>query len=118
MLFAPGLVKFEVIAGELMRTRALCSLFCLMFGFLLAALGAFVLLAQYLEWRSFGNWNAVSLRYALAYFDVQRLLLISPASRVWDLPLSAVLMGLGGAVATVGAFCRQRSSRPGVMHSP
>ena len=118
MLFTPGLAKFEMIAGEYMRARAVCSLFCLMFGFLLAALGVLVLLAQYLEWRSFGNWNSVSFRYALAYFDVQRLLLISPASRVWDLPLSAVLMGLGGAVATVGAYCRLRSSRTGVMHSP
>src|SRR5262249_58626057 len=95
-----------------------CAVSCLIIGALLGALGALVLLAQYLEWQSFGNWNAVSLRYALVYFDVQRLLLISPASRVWDLPLSAVLIGLGGAVATVGAYCRQRSSRTGVMHSP
>ena len=101
-----------------MRTRALCSLFCLI-GFLLAALGALVLLAQYLEWRSFGNWNAVSVRYVLTYFEVQPPPFISPASLIWDLPISAVLIGAGGAIAIVGMYCRQKASRTRhVMHSP
>ena len=91
-----------------MRTRALCSLFCLMFGFLLAALGLLVLLAQYLEWRSFGNWNAVSVRYVLTYFEVQ-LPFVSPTSRILDFPISAVLIGAGGAIAAISLHCWQRA---------
>jgi hypothetical protein len=98
--------------------RNLLFLSILSIGLLLGSLGALVLLAQYLEWQSYGNWNAVSLRYALAYFNVQLPLLNSPTWRVWDLPLSAVLIGLGAAIAVVGIYCWRKSSRQGnVMHS-
>jgi len=76
-------------------------------------LGALVLLAQYLEWQSFGNWNEVSLGYVLAYFEVQPLPFISPASRLWALPISAVLIAAGGALSAVGAYCRRKSTRYG-----
>jgi hypothetical protein len=85
----------------------------LVIGLGLGTLGALVLLAQYLEWRSFGNWNEVSLGYVLAYFEVQPLPFISPASRLWELPINAVLIAAGGALITVGACCRQKSARNG-----
>src|ERR1700747_3091104 len=101
-----------------MRRHTLCSVFCLAIGFPLGALGALALLAQYLEWQSFGNWNAVSLRYVSAYFEVQLPPFISPASLIWDFPISAVLMGAGGSIAIIGMYCLQKSSRTGhVMHS-
>jgi uncharacterized membrane protein len=91
--------------------KALCNLF-LLIGFLLGALGALVLVAQYLEWQSFGNWNAVSFRYVLVYFELQPPTFPSPEARVWDLPLSAVFIGTGGAIIMMGAYCRRRLRTP------
>jgi hypothetical protein len=93
---------------RVMRRYALGSILCIIIGLGLGTLGAVVLFAQYLEWRSFGNWNAVSLRYVLAYFEIQPLPFISPASRLWDLPISTVLIAAGGALTAVGAYCRQK----------
>jgi hypothetical protein len=92
-------------------------------GFTIGGLGALVLFAQCTEWLSFGNWNPVSVRYALNYFAIHRPHFVSTASSIqkifnWlqdgflDLPLSIVLLGIGGLIAAMGVkHAQQRGKR-------
>lgn len=89
------------------------TIFCMITGFVIAALGVSVLFAQCIEWLSYGNWNPVSIGYAFGYFDIQPPHFISTASGIqktfnWlrdkflDLPLSIILLGIGGLIAAMG----------------
>lgn len=92
-------------------------------GFIIGALGALVLFAQCIEWWSFGNWNPVSVHYALNYFAIHLPHFVSTATGIqkmfnWledgflNLPLSIVLLGIGGLIAAMGAKqAQQRGKR-------
>jgi hypothetical protein len=107
----------------MLRLRQLLfTVFCVITGFIIGALGALVLFAQCTEWLSFGNWNPVSVRYALNYFAIHPPHFVSSASGIqkifnWlqdgflNLPLSIVLLGLGGLIAAVGAKHAQQRGK-------
>ena len=91
-------------------------------GIVFGALGALVLIAQCMEWLSFGNWNPVSARYALNYFAVHtphfgstttimRKIFNRLENGFLDLPLSMVLLGIGGLIAATGVRHAQRRGR-------
>lgn len=91
----------------------LFTIFCMIAGFAIGALGALVLFAQCAEWWSFGNWNPVSIRYAFDYFEIQPPHFNSTTLGIqkifnWlrdgflNLPLSIVLLGIGSLLAAVG----------------
>lgn len=94
-----------------MTRRPLFAVLCVITGFAIGAFGALVLFAQFIEWRSFGNWNPVSIRYALDYFEVQPPHFIASGFQKifnWrrdgflDLPLSIVLLCIGSFIVVVG----------------
>jgi len=93
-----------------MSIRNLFTVFCRITGVALGILGALVLSAQCAEWWSFGDWNAVSIRYVLGYFNILPQPLISTGYRLLDLPLSAVLLVAGGLIAALGGRYAPRSS--------
>jgi hypothetical protein len=87
---------------------------CFIAGFVIGTLGGLVLSAQCIEWLSFGNWNPVSVQYALNYFAIHAPHFVSPGTGIhkmfnWledgflELPLSIVLLGIGGLSAAIGA---------------
>jgi hypothetical protein len=95
------------------RRQALFTIFCVLIGLAIAALGVLVVCAQCIEWWNFGNWNPVSVRYAVEYFERQPSHFISRALGVlkifnWlreeflDLPLSVILLGIGSLIAAIG----------------
>ena len=88
-----------------MPRRSLLTIFCIIAGLVIGALGALVLFMQFAEWWSFGNWNDVSIGYVLGHFHVLFPAVISIAL---DLPLSLVLFGIGGLIVAIGAKHRQR----------
>ena len=105
-----------------MPRQPLLTIFCMITAFIIGALGALVLFAQSMEWLSFGNWNPVSVRYALNYFAIHPPYLVSSAGIQkifkWlqdgflDLPLSIAFLGIGGLIAAVGAkYAQQRGKR-------
>ena len=74
----------------------------------LISLSALVVVAQFLEWHSYGNWNPVSPRYVFEYFEM-RPAHIALASRLWDLPLSLILLFAGCSIAAAyGVLSRLR----------
>ncbi len=96
-----------------MPRRPVFTVICLTAGFVFAALGALVLMAQCMEWLSFGNWNPVSIRYALNYFAIHTPHFGAASTGIrkffnWledallGLPLSLVLIGIGGLIAAIG----------------
>ena len=98
------------------------TIFCMITGFVIAALGALVLFAQCMEWLSFGNWNPVSVRYALNYFAIHPPHFVSSAFGIpnifnWlqdgflNLPLSIVLLGIGGLIAAIGVRHAQQKGK-------
>ncbi len=87
-------------------------------GLVIGALGALVLFAQWIEWFSFGNWNPISVGYAFDYFGLQSPHFISATLGIqrifnwlcdafFDLPLSLVLLGIGGLIAIIGGVHAQ-----------
>ena len=91
-------------------------------GFAIGALGMLVVFAQCIEWWSFGNWNQVSVRYAFEYFTRQSPNFILTALDVprifnWlrdgllNLPLSIVLLGIGGLITAIGGIRAQRTAK-------
>jgi hypothetical protein len=105
-----------------MPRKPLFTIFCMIAGFIIGALGALVLFAQCLEWWSFGNWNPVSVRYALNYFAIHPPHFVSTAfgiQRIFNsledeflnLPLSIVLLGIGGLIAAIGAKHAQQRGK-------
>ena len=96
-----------------MPRQPIFTISCVITGFVIGTLGALVLFAQWIEWFSFGNWNPISVRYAFDYFGIQPPHFISTALGFrkifnWlrdgflDLPLSVVLLGIGGLIAAIG----------------
>jgi hypothetical protein len=83
-----------------MKRRSLLSIFCITTGAVIGALGALVLFMQLAEWWSFGNWNVVSIRYFLGHFHIQFSNFIPI---VLDLPLSFILLGIGGLIVAIGS---------------
>jgi len=105
----------ECSGGEQMTNRTLITMFCTGIGGVIAALGALVLFMQLAEWWSFGNWNAVSIRYVLSYYKTQSPHFASPMFRFLDLPASLMLLGIGGLIIAIGAkYRRKTASRAGV----
>jgi hypothetical protein len=94
-----------------MPIRHYFALFCLIAGLAVGALGLLVVIAQTLEWWSFGNWNPVSLRYVLDYFTIRPPHFVPMAGKIWDLPANVVLLVVGALIATIGGkHWRQRTS--------
>jgi hypothetical protein len=89
-----------------MPRRSLLAIFCITTGLIIGALGALVLFMQFAEWWSFGNWNAVSIRYVFGHFHIQFPDVISI---MLDLPLSLVLLGIGGLIIAFGVKHRQKA---------
>jgi hypothetical protein len=85
--------------SEFMPRRSLVAIFCITTGLVVGALGALVLFMQFAEWWSFGNWNAVSIRYVLGHFHIQFPDFISI---VLELPLCLILLGIGGLIVAIG----------------
>jgi hypothetical protein len=70
----------------------------------LITFGALVLIAQFLEWYNFGNWNSVSPRYVFEYFELRPVPHISMTSTLWDLPLSMILFVVGFIFSVIGVI--------------
>ena len=86
---------------------------CRITGLVFGVLGALVRAAQFTEWWSYGDWNAVSIGYVLAYFNILPPALISIGSRLLNLPVSAVLLGIGVLVAALGGGIKLRRQTRG-----
>jgi hypothetical protein len=89
----------------------LFTIFCMTTGFVIGTLGALIVLAQGLEWWSFGDWNPVSIGYVLDHFRIQPPNFYPTASgkltnwlrdKCLDFPLSIALLGIGGVIAAIG----------------
>ena len=105
-----------------MPRQSLFTILCVIAGFAIGALGGLVVIAQCMEWLSFGNWNPVSVQYGLNYFAVHTPHFGSTATGIWkivnglehgllELPLSIVLLGIGGLIAATGAWHAQQRAR-------
>ena len=94
-----------------MLSRRLFTIFCRIVGLTFGLLGALILAAQCAEWWSYGDWNVVSIRYVLSYFDVIPQPFMPGRYGLLDLPMSALLFGAGGLIAALGG--RYPSRRPG-----
>jgi hypothetical protein len=84
-----------------MPRRSLLTIFCIIAGLVIGALGALVLFMQFAEWWSFGNWNVVSIGYVLNHFHIQ---FPKAISIVLDAPMSLVLFGIGGLIVAIGLW--------------
>lgn len=85
-----------------MLSKRSFTIFCRIIGAACVVIGALVLTAQIAEWWSYGDWNAVSVRYVLNYFNILPARLISGGYRLLDFPVSVLLLGTGALIAVLG----------------
>lgn len=93
----------------MLSLRAL-TILCRISGAVCVILGVLVLAAQAAEWWSFGDWNTVSIRYVLGYFNILRASLISNEYGFLDLPISFLLIGSGALIALLGKKLPRRNN--------
>lgn len=79
--------------------------------------GALVLCAQIAEWWSFGDWNAVSVRYVLGYFNLLREPVTSSRYGLLDFPLNLLLIGGGILFALLGGNLPRRNAKTSTNNS-
>ncbi len=84
-----------------MSRQRLFTIFCGVNGLAFVLLGALVLAQQSAEWRSYGDWNAVSIGSVLDYFHILPSRLISLGTGFFDFPVSVVLFGFGILIAAL-----------------
>lgn len=90
----------------MLRKRPL-TIFCSIIGAACIGVGALVLGLQIAEWWSFGDWNAVSVRYVLGYFSIP---VISGNYGLLDLPASLLFLSGGALVVLLGAMLPRRDN--------
>jgi uncharacterized membrane protein SirB2 len=77
--------------------------------FAILALGALIIFAQSIEWWTFGNWNPVSVRYALGYFEIQPRSFTT--QKFLDFPLSMVFLAISILIAAIGVRHARRTAK-------
>jgi len=73
--------------------------------------GALVLVCQFVEWWSFGNWNTVSIGYVLNYFRIQPSHFILYPVNLLALPVNFVSLSIGALMSGIGIKTMGREMR-------
>ena len=94
-----------------MVSRRPLTIFCRIIGAACVVVGALVLAAQIAEWWRFGDWNTVSVRYVLGYFNIPGTLAFSSEYGSLDFPVSLLFLGAAPLIALLGGKLPRRNTK-------